>query len=114
MPVGRPTRKSCGARNGQAAPSALRNLAALKGRLSENTAVLRHMFIVSREHVWLHNHLRERFQDDPRVDVILDRRVGQRRSTLVATPDERRRRDRRRPASPEEDLSRHSHYIVEL
>lgn len=81
--------------------------------LPQNTGVLRHLFIVSREHVWLHTHLRERFQDDPRVDVILDRRVGERRLTPVNISPERRQRDRRRRVSREEDLTIHSHYIVE-
>jgi hypothetical protein len=76
--------------------------------------VLRHLFIVSREHAWLYAHLRERFQDDPNVGVILDRRVAERRSAAVATPHDRRKGERRRPPSPEEDLSVHSHYIVEL
>lgn len=75
---------------------------------------MRHLFIVSREHPWLYAHLRERFQDDSQVDVILDRRVAERRTTAVATPNERRKSDRRRALSQDEDLRVHSHYIVEV
>jgi hypothetical protein len=92
----------------------VRNLAVLLALLPQNTTVLRHLFVVSREHVWLYTHLRERFEDDPNVGVILDRRVGERRSASMATRHERRERERRRPPSPEEDLTVHSHYIVEL
>lgn len=75
---------------------------------------MRHLFIVSRDHPWLYAHLRERFQDDPSVAVILDRRVAERRTAAVATPRERRKSDRRRALSQDEDLRIHSHYIVEL
>jgi hypothetical protein len=76
---------------------------------------MRHFFIVSREHSWLHAHLRERFQDDPDVGVILDRRVAERRRTAAdATPGDRRKRERRRPLSQDEDLRERSHYIVEV
>jgi len=76
--------------------------------------VLRHVFVVSRDHVWLYRHLTERFHDDARVDVILDRRLGERRAASTLIPIERRRGDRRRAPAPDEDLRVHSHYIVEL
>ena len=76
--------------------------------------MLRHVFVVSRDHVWLYRHLTERFHDDTRVDVILDRRLGERRVVRATIPMERRKGDRRRWQSPDEDLSVHSHYIVEL
>jgi hypothetical protein len=75
---------------------------------------MRHLFIVSREHPWLYAHLRERFEDDRDVDVILDRRVGERRATARQISYERRKADRRRPLSEDEDLRVRSHYIVEL
>ena len=75
---------------------------------------MRHLFIVAREHPWLYGHLRERFEDDADVDVILDRRVGERRTTARETSYERRNVDRRRPLSENEDLRVRSHYIVEL
>ena len=75
---------------------------------------MRHLFVVSRDHPWLYAHLRERFQDDPNVDVILDRRVAERRTTAQAATYERRKAERRRPISEDENLSVRSHYIVEL
>jgi hypothetical protein len=78
--------------------------------------MLRHVFIVSRDHPWLFAHLQERFGGDPNVEVILDRRVGDRRagpSTAEPTWD-LRRRDRRREIPAADDLRVRSHYIVEL
>jgi hypothetical protein len=77
---------------------------------------VRHLFIVSRDHPWLYSHLLERFQDDPNVDVILDRRRAERRATGAAPPTEhdRRKTERRRRVEPDEDLRIRSHYIVEL
>lgn len=75
---------------------------------------MRHLFIVSRAHPWLYAHLRERFLDDQNVDVILDRRLADRRASAVATPHDRRKGDRRRALSEDEDLRIRSHYIVEL
>lgn len=77
---------------------------------------MRHFFIVSRDHPWLYAHLVERFRDDSKVDVILDRRIGERRSAIssVVTQHDRRKTDRRRTVPPEDDLRVRSHYIVEL
>ena len=76
---------------------------------------MRYIYVVSREHPWLYRHLLERFQDDPDVEVILDRRVAERRRLpSESPPQDRRRKERRRPVVPEDDLRVHSHYIVEL
>jgi hypothetical protein len=74
------------------------------------------MYIVSREHQWLYRHLVERFHDDPDVEVILDRRTTERRAEARATlpHEDRRRGERRRAVSPEEDLRARSHFIIEL
>ena len=82
----------------------------------ENCISMRHVFIVSRDHPWLYRHLVERFQDDPDVHVILDRRLAERRTTPPAAPapHERRRTQRRRAVPPEDDLRTRSHYIVEV
>jgi len=65
------------------------------------------LFIVSRQHPELYELLVERFQDDRKVEVILDRRVG---------PQERAGNDgvndRRQPPSPMHDLTRRSHLII--
>lgn len=77
---------------------------------------MRHLFIVSRGQPWLYAYLLDRFEGDPNVTVILDRRVSERRATPspVAVPRERRVSERRRPVLPEEDLRVRSHYIVEV
>ena len=76
---------------------------------------MRYIYVVSREHPWLYRHLLERFQDDPDVDVILDRRIAERRRPSSQSPSqERRKKERRRPVLPEDDLRVHSHYIVQL
>jgi len=77
---------------------------------------VRYVFIVSRAHAWLYRHLVERFQDDPDVGVILDRRTGERRSTasVVEPVRERRRAERRRAVPTQDDLQVRSHYIVEV
>jgi hypothetical protein len=75
---------------------------------------VRHLFIVSRDHPWLYTHLTERFERDPNVTVILDRRIADRRAVTSSVAADRRRRERRRPVAPDDDLRRRSHYIVEL
>jgi hypothetical protein len=77
---------------------------------------MRHVFIVSRDHPWLYRHLVERFQDDPDVHVILDRRIAERRIAQSTAPQqsERRQKERRRAVPPEDDLRTRSHYIVEM
>ena len=88
----------------------------LRAGTPENCITVRYLYIVSREHQWLYRHLLERFQDDPDVQVILDRRVAERRidAPMLTQEAERRRTRRRRAVGPEEDLRIHSHYIVEL
>lgn len=78
--------------------------------------MVRHVFVVSRERVSLYEYLLERFKDDPKVAVILDRRIGDRRRSepLPAGPHERRKGDRRRPVPVSDDLRVRSHYIVEV
>jgi hypothetical protein len=82
----------------------------------DNCLTVRFLFIVSRTHPWLYRHLVERFHEDPDVSVILDRRIGERRSASSTVPGsgERRRAERRRPVSPEDDLKTRSHYIIEV
>ena len=64
----------------------------------------RYLFIVSRQHPELYELLVERFQDDRKVEVILDRRVGPQERAGV--------NDRRQQRSPMHDLTRHSHLII--
>jgi hypothetical protein len=53
------------------------------------------LFIVARERQDLYEHLRRAFADAPAVEVIFDRRVGERRQHRVPQENERRQRDRR-------------------
>jgi hypothetical protein len=78
---------------------------------------VRHVFVLSRDHPWspwLHDYLLERFQHDARVDVVIDRRLSERRALGKQVTRERRRTERRRPLGPDDDLRVRSHYIVEL
>jgi len=73
----------------------------------------RHLFIVSRQHPRLYEYLVERFRDDGKVTVLVDRRGGERRR---ATPDrstaERRGSDRRQGRPVDDNLNVRSHLIV--
>jgi hypothetical protein len=62
----------------------------------------RHLFVVSRSEASLYQYLIERFIDDPNVEVILDRRRGERRRRASQDLPGRRRADRR--THPEVDL----------
>jgi hypothetical protein len=72
----------------------------------------RHLFIVSRNHQDLYTYLCERFANDPNVEVILDRRHGQRRQRMVSGLPERRARDRRGRPEADAELVTHSHVIL--
>jgi hypothetical protein len=82
----------------------------------ENCVTVRYLYIVSRDHLWLYRHLVERFRDDPDVDVILDRRVTERRhrESPLTAERERRATERRRTIPPDDDLRVRSHHIIEL
>ena len=72
----------------------------------------RHLFIVSRHHIDLYRDLVERFQGDPNVEIIIDRRLGERRRGGMARDAERRAGERRR--RQDDNLNTHSHIIVTL
>lgn len=74
----------------------------------------RNVFIVSRQHRDLYTYLRERFASDPAVEVILDRRFGQRRQRQAPVDAERRRRDRRERPEVEVELQTRSHAIITI
>jgi hypothetical protein len=74
----------------------------------------RTLFIVSRQHPDLYAYLRERFAADTAVEVILDRRVGQRRQRHAVTPVDRRRADRRTRPEVEVELQTRSHAIITI
>ena len=74
----------------------------------------RTLFVVSRHHPDLYAYLRERFASDANVEVILDRRVGQRRRRAAPAAVERRRADRRTRPEVEMELQTRSHAIVTI
>jgi hypothetical protein len=76
--------------------------------------VARRLVIVSREHPDLYVYLRDRLAADPDVEMILDRRLGERRRELQPTQPQRRRRDRRTRPEVDADLRLRSHVIVTL
>lgn len=58
----------------------------------------RDLFVVSRYRPDLYECLKQEFSDDVSVEVILDRRLGERRWTRIPFEPERRRAERRRSA----------------
>jgi hypothetical protein len=51
----------------------------------------RHLFIVSRETPYLADYMREQFRDEPDVEIIVDRREGERADN--GTEERRARRE---------------------
>jgi hypothetical protein len=76
----------------------------------------RHLFLVSRHEGRLYEYLLERFRDDTNVEVILDRRRGERRrrSSGQAHEADRRRSDRRTRREVDLELKVRSHVILTL
>jgi hypothetical protein len=74
----------------------------------------RHLFLVSRHEPRLYEYLLERFRDDGNVEVILDRRRGERRRQSQSQESERRRSDRRTRREVDLELQVRSHVILTL
>jgi hypothetical protein len=77
----------------------------------------RHLFLVSRHDARLHEYLVERFRDDRNVEVILDRRHGERRGRTHGSghaDGERRRGDRRTRRELDLELQIRSHVILTI
>lgn len=64
----------------------------------------RELFIVARDRADLYRYLSQTFADAENVEVIWDRRGGERRRISDAAHHERRRRERRMRLSVDEDL----------
>jgi hypothetical protein len=64
--------------------------------LDSEEVLPRLLFIVSTRRADLYAKLMVALGSEPSVEVLLDRRLGQRRSVAAAAPSERRRADRRR------------------
>ncbi len=74
----------------------------------------RRFVIVSREHPDLYVYLRDRLAADRDVEMILDRRLGERRGEQRPSHPQRRRRDRRSRPEVDADLRLRSHVIITL
>jgi hypothetical protein len=74
----------------------------------------RELFIVSRDRADLYRYLSQTFADVKDVEVVWDRRAGERRrDTATSTPDRRRAERRTRP-SVEEDLKKVGYAFIAL
>ncbi len=70
------------------------------------------LYVVAREQAALFEHLRQDLAELPEVEVVQDRRHGERRTAPAAAAAERRVADRRL-VSVEEDLARYGRAVVE-
>jgi hypothetical protein len=74
--------------------------------MTANTdAGVRYLFIVARRNPEILARVQERLHGDPRIDVLADRRYGDRRGSAAPHASERRRNDRRRPTNVWNDLT---------
>jgi hypothetical protein len=64
----------------------------------------RELFIVARDRSDLYRYLSQTFADAENVEVISDRRAGERRDIFTPATPERRRRERRNRPTVEEEL----------
>ena len=64
----------------------------------------RELFIVARDRPDLYRYLTQTFADADNVEVIWDRRSGERRASIAEATPERRRRDRRTRPNIDDDL----------
>jgi hypothetical protein len=74
----------------------------------------RTLFIVSRQSRDMYAYLTERFANDSAVEVILDRRVLERRRLHANGEPDRRRADRRQRPEVEAELQTRSHAILTI
>jgi hypothetical protein len=72
----------------------------------------RTVYIVARDHPELYAYLRDRFTCDGDVEVILDRRVAERRRHDEPHTPDRRRGDRRSRPDVEIELEKRSHAMI--
>jgi hypothetical protein len=77
-------------------------------------AMPRHLFIVSRDNPELHAYLKAQFDPDADVEVILDRRRGERRAPSSRSDIERRASDRRSRPEIDVELRSSSHAFLTL
>jgi hypothetical protein len=85
-----------------------------QSRQTIDKRMARHLFLVSRQEARLYEYLLERFRDDGNVEVILDRRRGERRRRPQSQEPDRRRSDRRTRREVDLELQVRSHVILTL
>ena len=74
--------------------------------MTTNTeAGVRYLFIVARRNPDILARVQERLHGDPRIDVLTDRRYGERRRSTAPHAPERRSGERRRPTNVWNDLT---------
>ena len=76
--------------------------------------MVRYLLIVARNQPDLCHYLKNNFAGDEKVEVILDRRRGERRQRIQPHELERRRGERRRHPGIDKDLTYRSFVIVRL
>ena len=74
--------------------------------------MVRYLLIVARNQPDLWRYLKGNFAGDEKVEVILDRRRGERRQRSQPHEPDRRQAERRRPPSLDRDLTYRSFVIV--
>jgi len=67
-------------------------------------STVRGLWIVAQDHVGLYQSLRHAYRESDTIAVVLDRQLGERRRAVQPVPGERRRRDRRKPVNPADDV----------
>lgn len=76
------------------------------------TRIVRGLIVVARDQPHLWESLTRHFERHEDVQIILDRRRSERRQTVRVYASDRRKADRRRPLSEENDLRFRSFLIV--
>ena len=77
----------------------------------------KYIFVVSRQCPALYDDFAHDFKNDPTVEVVLDRRIGQRRIATIpvpTTPRDRRRGDRRMNPEPGGDVATLGYVLVRV
>lgn len=73
-------------------------------RVAEELAIVKHLLVVARHRRQLYEEIKRAFAGHESVDVILDRRVLERRQSKEAPPVDRRGRNRRSRSGIDEQL----------
>jgi class 3 adenylate cyclase len=89
--------------------------AAASQELRDEPRARRRLYIVSSDHREIYEDLQRRFEGVPNVEVVLDRRVGDRRQPSgMPVAEEQRRADRRSRPDADAELRSSSHVVVEI